>query len=191
MLVWLSLCSKGMCPHLIPVINRVNHISFVSWVFWKYAIVATGGCDITSCLWLWLYSVACCLHDYGCTLLYAVCWTITPNFALIECILKHDHHLLHMKDAWGTTSLAYVHQESWGIWVEFLIDKCDVFWPQWSQSEEELLPPLAMQEPNSRPVSNPSHAWHINLWPWWYQVKSQWRNSVSSAMTFCWMMMVK
>jgi hypothetical protein len=122
-----------------------------------HTICRLGDLEILQ-LWVQAGATLQVADDYGRTPLHDACWTVTPNFALIEYILKHDRHLLHMKDARGTTPLAYVRHESWGLWVEFLVNKRDVFWPQRSQSEEELPLPLALKEPNSRPVSNPSNA---------------------------------
>jgi hypothetical protein len=60
----------------------------------------------------------CC--DYGRTPLHDACWTSDPDWAVIELLLDACPDLLYITDKRGFTPLAYVQQEHWHGWCEFL-----------------------------------------------------------------------
>ena len=98
--------------------------------------------------------------DYGRTPLHDACWASKPSFEIVKMILQRDIRLLHMTDARDAVPLSYVHKEDWKAWIEFL-DSCkDEFWPKRNVAVdgEEEDPPLALMEPNSRPVPDPPNA---------------------------------
>jgi hypothetical protein len=61
--------------------------------------------------------------DYGRTPLHDACWVSTPNFELLEIIIKESPNLLLITDKRGFTPLQYVRKEDTGAWGQFLNDK--------------------------------------------------------------------
>jgi len=99
--------------------------------------------------------------DYGRTPMHDACWTVTPNFPLVELLLQQDTNFFQMMDARQATPLSYVRKENWSAWVERLDAIKDRFWPMISQhhrSDEMAMSSLVHQPPNSRPIRNPSNA---------------------------------
>lgn len=98
--------------------------------------------------------------DYGRTPLHDACWTVTPNFLVVEVLLLADVNLLNLLDARGTTPLSYVRKENWRAWIQFLESKKDIYWAprDLSAATPEAAPLLAMHGPNTRPVVNPPNA---------------------------------
>jgi len=103
--------------------------------------------------------------DYGRTPLHDACWTVTPNFQVVEDLLQADLHLLNLLDARGTTPLMYVRKENWKAWVEFLESKKDIYWAprNTSTAPPEAPPLLALHGANTRPVADPSNALETRL----------------------------
>lgn len=74
------------------------------------APVAQGGC-------------ACSLlvrDDYGRTILHDACWTVTPNWTLIQLLLKTAPVLWRVADVRGHLALQYVPKSVWPKWILFL-----------------------------------------------------------------------
>ena len=104
--------------------------------------------------------------DYGRTPMHDACWTVTPNFPLIELLLQQDTNFFQMMDARHATPLSYVRKENWSVWVEFLDAIKDRYWPmivfrdnadhRGDETAKSSL--LHLQPPNSRPIPNPSNA---------------------------------
>jgi Ankyrin repeats (3 copies) len=61
--------------------------------------------------------------DFGRTPLSDACWTIEPNFELMDVLLSKAPDLLLVSDARGHTPLAYVRREHWEKWTEYLRSK--------------------------------------------------------------------
>jgi len=61
--------------------------------------------------------------DFGRTPLSDACWTIEPNFDLMDVLLSKAPDLLLISDARGHTPLAYVRREHWEKWTEYLRSK--------------------------------------------------------------------
>jgi hypothetical protein len=61
--------------------------------------------------------------DFGRTPLSDACWTIEPNFDLMDVLISKAPDLLLVSDARGHTPLAYVRREHWELWTEYLRKK--------------------------------------------------------------------
>jgi ankyrin repeat protein len=98
--------------------------------------------------------------DYGRTPLHDACWGAKPAFDVIDIILSKDVRLLTMTDCRGAGPLAYVRNELWPAWCEYLHQRQDVYWPTRNVATdgEEPPPPLSKLAPNSRPLPDPPHA---------------------------------
>jgi hypothetical protein len=57
------------------------------------------------------------------TPLHDACWTPTPNFELVELILKHAPEQILMEDIRGNTPFDYVRREDYPLWLKFLWDR--------------------------------------------------------------------
>lgn len=68
--------------------------------------------------------------DYGRSPLHDACWTPSPNFELVEFILRKCPDLLYISDCRGHTPLSYVRREHWGQWKSFLSDNKSLISPQ-------------------------------------------------------------
>lgn len=58
--------------------------------------------------------------DYGRTPMHDACWSTSPNYELIEFLIRMAPDLLLMSDVRGHTPFAYVRKEHWKPWVMFL-----------------------------------------------------------------------
>jgi len=54
------------------------------------------------------------------TPLHDACWTPSPNFELVELILKHCPEQVLMEDVRGNTPFDYVRKEDYKLWLGFL-----------------------------------------------------------------------
>ncbi|CAM9909546.1 unnamed protein product, partial [Heterosigma akashiwo] len=68
--------------------------------------------------------------DQGRTVLHDACWRANANFDIIRLILNKDSTLLRLKDNRGWTPLAYVKQDHWASWDDFLHEVKDTYWPR-------------------------------------------------------------
>jgi len=95
--------------------------------------------------------------EHGRTPLHAACWNMTPNFPLIRLILEADVNLLRVADGRGMTPLSFVAKKSWSVWVDFLDQIKDDFWPQRDPIEDGIEPPptLAQMRPGTVPPPEP------------------------------------
>jgi hypothetical protein len=69
-------------------------------------------------------------------LLADACWTPTPNFEVVSQLLDADRHLVMVADSRASLPLAYIHEDLWGRWCNFLMAQRDVWWhaataPEW------------------------------------------------------------
>lgn len=108
--------------------------------------------------------------DFGRTPLHDACWTSTPNFDTIRLLLDRDPWLLCIVDCRGSTPLGYVRKAHWAVWIGFLGAIADRYWPEVDGIRDELssgerhdAPPLAFEEPNSRPVPDPERAIKLEI----------------------------
>jgi Ankyrin repeats (3 copies) len=58
--------------------------------------------------------------DFGRTPLHDACWTIEPDFKMVDIILDRCPDLLFISDARAHTPLTYVRQENWSRWNDYL-----------------------------------------------------------------------
>jgi hypothetical protein len=62
--------------------------------------------------------------DFGRTPLHDACWTPTPNFEIMDVILKAtDIHMLLAADIRGHTPFDYARKEHWGAWLMFFNER--------------------------------------------------------------------
>ena len=67
--------------------------------------------------------------DFGRTPLHDACWTIEPNFQLMDLLIDAAPDLLLISDARGHTPLSYVRREHWGVWAKYLDGKTTALKP--------------------------------------------------------------
>ena len=58
--------------------------------------------------------------DYGRTPLHDACWTVKPNFELMDFLISEAPELLALSDVRGHMPFAYVRKNHWDEWVDFL-----------------------------------------------------------------------
>ena len=103
--------------------------------------------------------------DFGRTPLHDSFWTASPNLDMVRLLLDQDPWLLCLTDSRGSAPLEYVRKEHWGVWIGFLEDIADLYWPDITcqQDENEMsnnrqkVPPLSIVEPNSCPLPDPKN----------------------------------
>ncbi|KAG7340797.1 ankyrin repeat domain protein [Nitzschia inconspicua] len=65
--------------------------------------------------------LSCLVHDdYGRTIWHDACWTVRPEWALVEFLLEQAPFLLTMSDVRGHIPVDYVPKSDWAVWVSFL-----------------------------------------------------------------------
>ena len=102
--------------------------------------------------------------DSGRTPLHDACWAPEPNFPLIEKLLERDQQMLNMMDSRGHLPLDYTRKHHWSEWLQFLQSKKDDYWPRGVASSSSMNESgLALLEPNTRPVQDPSTTLTISL----------------------------
>lgn len=57
------------------------------------------------------------------TPLHDACWTPSPNFELVELILKHTPEQMLMEDVRGNTPFDYVRKDDYSLWLRFLWER--------------------------------------------------------------------
>ena len=92
--------------------------------------------------------------------MHDACWRANPSFDTVQLILDSDIHLLQLLDCRGAAPLSYVKKDNYKIWIEFLRDKLDRFWPVRDVGTEgnERPPSLTTRPPHSLPIPDPVHA---------------------------------
>jgi Ankyrin repeats (3 copies) len=80
--------------------------------------------------------------DFGRTPLSDACWTIEPNFELMDVLISKAPDLLLISDARGHTPLAYVRREHWEKWNHYLRNKGQDLKPKklTFEAEKSLVP---------------------------------------------------
>jgi len=58
--------------------------------------------------------------DYNKTPFHDACWTATPNFDLIDLLLKYAPEQILMEDIRGNTPFEYVRKEDYPDWLKFM-----------------------------------------------------------------------
>ena len=61
--------------------------------------------------------------DFGRNPAHDACWTVTPNWKLMDLIVETCSDLLLVSDVRGHTPLDYVRREHWAVWTEYLTTK--------------------------------------------------------------------
>ena len=75
--------------------------------------------------------------DFGRTPLIDACWTVEPNFELIDLILTKDPDLLYVTDARGHTPLMYIRSTHWEEWIKYIDNNIDKMLPRNLNKAEE------------------------------------------------------
>lgn len=101
--------------------------------------------------------------DYGRTPMHDLCWATEPCFQSAAIVLEIDPRLLFMKDARGSTPLAYARKEHWAEWIRFLESRKDEYWPKRYKDVPQGPPPLTEKPAGSRPLPDPSNALSVKL----------------------------
>jgi ankyrin repeat protein len=65
--------------------------------------------------------------DYGRTPLHDACWTVKPNFELMDFLIQQAPELLALSDVRGHIPFAYVRKNHWQEWIDFLSEREDLF----------------------------------------------------------------
>ncbi|KAL3798304.1 hypothetical protein ACHAW5_010641 [Stephanodiscus triporus] len=65
--------------------------------------------------------------DYGRTPLHDACWRGSPDFELVEAILRAEPRSAFVRDVRGHRPFEYARREHWGAWRAFLDDRRDLF----------------------------------------------------------------
>jgi hypothetical protein len=61
--------------------------------------------------------------DFGRNPSHDACWTISPNWDLMDLIVEKCPDLFFIEDVRGHTPLDYVRMEHWPAWIKYLADK--------------------------------------------------------------------
>lgn len=61
--------------------------------------------------------------DFGRNPCHDACWTISPNWELMDLIVEKCPDLFFVEDVRGHTPLDYVRMEHWPVWIEYLTEK--------------------------------------------------------------------
>ena len=67
-----------------------------------------------------------CRDDFGRTPLHDACWSVTPNFELMDLLISLCPALLLMSDKRGHAPLQYVRRGDWPLWINFLNSRQDI-----------------------------------------------------------------
>jgi ankyrin repeat protein len=67
--------------------------------------------------------------DFGRNPLHDACWTVEPNFELMDILIDKAPDLLLISDARGHTPLSYVRREHWDTWINYLNGKASSLKP--------------------------------------------------------------
>lgn len=103
--------------------------------------------------------------DFGRTPLHDACWTATPNFDVVDLILRTDSRLLRICDCRGASPLSYVKRDNWSAWVEYLTSRKEEFWPSRDVDAVGLEGPPALvgEAPHTRPIPDPEDAAPLDM----------------------------
>lgn len=104
-------CSNRFGESLLHLACRKQRINVVDFLL-NEASVSAAVCD-----------------DFGRNPLHDACWTPSPNFTLVDTILKKCPDLLFIKDKRGHTPLFYARQNHWEQWIRHLESKMESIVP--------------------------------------------------------------
>lgn len=68
--------------------------------------------------------------DYFRTPLHDACWTPTPNFELVDMLIREAPEHLVLEDVRGFTPFDYVRKDHWKQWLRFLWERRDLLRPK-------------------------------------------------------------
>lgn len=66
--------------------------------------------------------------DFGRTPLHDACWTAAANFDIVAQLLNKNRYLPIVSDARGALPLAYIHEDYWAVWCQFLHGRKHIWW---------------------------------------------------------------
>ena len=76
--------------------------------------------------------------DYNRNPLHDACWTVEPEFELVDLLLRKAPHQLIMEDVRGFTPFDYIRAETNGKWLRFLWERKDILRPLEKPNNEEM-----------------------------------------------------
>jgi hypothetical protein len=85
--------------------------------------------------------------DFGRNPAHDACWTISPNWELMDLIVDECPDLFFIEDVRGHTALDYVRMEHWPAWINYMKTKGDRLAPK-------RLPFISCDKVFSEPVKN-------------------------------------
>ncbi|KAG7338497.1 ankyrin repeat domain protein [Nitzschia inconspicua] len=68
--------------------------------------------------------------DFGRNPAHDACWTISPNWELMDLIVEQCPDLFFVEDVRGHTPLDYVRMEHWPSWIDYLCEKGEKLTPK-------------------------------------------------------------
>jgi hypothetical protein len=68
--------------------------------------------------------------DYFRTPLHDACWTISPNFELVDMLIREAPEHLVLEDVRGFTPFDYIRNDHWKAWLRFLWERKDLLRPK-------------------------------------------------------------
>jgi hypothetical protein len=68
--------------------------------------------------------------DFGRNPAHDACWTISPNWELMDLIVDECPDLFFIEDVRGHTALDYIRMEHWPAWINYIRDKGDRLTPK-------------------------------------------------------------
>ncbi|GKZ01264.1 hypothetical protein MPSEU_001077400 [Mayamaea pseudoterrestris] len=141
-----EMLQAGLSPN--PVSAQHND-SFLHWVCRQgrhdlLQVLLQHGCRLQVC------------NASGRTPLHEACASVTPNFLLVETLLKHDAQQCFLTDANHMLPLALVKRELRREWMDFLVRVANDVWPSSGNKIERSL--LLRMPPNASPILDPIHA---------------------------------
>ena len=68
--------------------------------------------------------------DFGRNPAHDACWTISPNWELMDLIVEKCPDLFFVEDVRGHTPLDYIRMEHWPTWINYLCRKGDQLTPK-------------------------------------------------------------
>lgn len=68
--------------------------------------------------------------DFGRNPAHDACWTISPNWELIDLIVEKCPDLFFVEDVRGHTPLDYIRMEHWPTWINYLREKGGLLTPK-------------------------------------------------------------
>ncbi len=89
--------------------------------------------------------------DFGRTPFHDACWSVDPNFELMDLLISHDVDLFLIEDKRGHSPFSYARRNHWRKWTEYLLSRkeklrlktfVEPLLPEKTQSPKEMVTPV-------------------------------------------------